>query len=153
LLIKIPYLAKTKRKKEGEKNMIEISSGIEGQQLALSELEEKLKPLGYSIGGNWDYDHGSFDYKISDKDGYLFLRIPFNAIEGQLDADGCRVEITRPFLLSHVYQKGLDDHAHSSNTTAIFNQFSEPVEEDGDVPTRYVEIGESLLKEVESTLL
>jgi hypothetical protein len=133
--------------------MIEIPSRIEGQRILLSKLEEKLKPMGYTIGGNWDYDHGSFDYKISDKDGYLFLRIPFDAIEGELDSDGCRVEITRPFLLAHVYEKGLDDHAHTSNTTALFNQFSEPVEKDGDVPTQYVEIGQSLLKEVEASLL
>ncbi len=133
--------------------MIEIPSTIEEKRMALSELEAKLKPMGYSIGGNWDYDHGSFDYKISDQDGYLFLRIPFNAIEGQLDADGCRVELQRPYLLSHIYQEGLDDHAHSSNTLASFNQFSEPVEKDADVPNQYKEIGESLLKQVEAALV
>lgn len=133
--------------------MIEMPSRIEGKRMTLSELEEKLKPMGYSIGGNWDYDHGSFDYKISDQGGYLFLRIPFDAIEGQLDADGCRVEIQRPFLLAHIYQEGLDDHAHSSNATASFNQFSEPVEEDADVPTQYIEIGKSLLKQVEAALI
>ncbi|MBM4760697.1 YugN-like family protein [Bacillus sp. B15-48] len=127
--------------------MIEIPSTIEGLQIRLSDLEEHLKPLGYSIGGNWDYDHGFFDYKIADHDGYLFLRLPFIAIDGQLDADVCSVEIKRPFLLSHVYQKGLDDHAHTNST---FNQFSEPVDKDGRIPPSYVEIGKSLLKEVEA---
>lgn len=133
--------------------MIELPSKIEGKSVTLAELEAKLKPLGYSIGGNWDYDHGSFDYKVSDKDGYLFLRLPFNTVEGQLDADGCIVKMQRPFLLSHIYQKGLDDHAHSSNTMATFNQFSEPVDEDGEVPEQYIVVGKSLLEEVEAVIL
>ncbi|SEM60760.1 YugN-like family protein [Mesobacillus persicus] len=133
--------------------MIELPSKIEGKSATLADLEIKLKPLGYSIGGNWDYDHGSFDYKVSDKDGYLFLRLPFNAVEGQLDADGCIVEMQRPFLLAHIYQKGLDDHAHSSNTMATFNQFSEPVDEDGEVPEQYIVVGKSLLEEVEAVIL
>jgi hypothetical protein len=129
--------------------MIEIPSTVEGTQIRLSDLEQKLKPMGYSIGGNWDYDHGYFDYKIADHDGYLFLRIPFSVIEGQLDSDICSVEVQQPFLLNHVYQEGLDDHAHSSST---FNQFSEPVDKDGSIPSRYVDIGKSLLKEVENAL-
>lgn len=133
--------------------MIELPSKIEGKSATLAELEAKLKPLGYSIGGNWDYDHGSFDYKVSDKDGYLFLRLPFNVVEGQLDADGCIVKMQRPFLLAHIYQKGLDDHAHSSNTMATFNQFSEPVDEDGEVPEQYIIVGKSLLEEVEAAIL
>ncbi|MCM3588440.1 YugN-like family protein [Mesobacillus maritimus] len=132
--------------------MLEIPSSIEGQQQRLSDLEAKLKPMGFSIGGNWDYDHGSFDYKISDKDGYLFLRIPFYAVDGQLDDDVCSVEIQQPFLLSHIYEKGLDDHAHSEVFSGTFNQFSEPVEKDAEVPKQYVDVGKSLVKEVEAAL-
>ncbi|MGQ0421215.1 YugN family protein, partial [Bacillus sp. HC-Mk] len=44
--------------------MIPIQSNLEGRTYALYKLEEIMKPLGYSIGGNWDYDKGCFDYKI-----------------------------------------------------------------------------------------
>jgi hypothetical protein len=133
--------------------MIELTSQLEGKRFDLYQLEQALKPMGYSIGGNWDYDQGSFDYKIADEPGYQFLRLPFTAVEGQLDAKNCVVEFRRPFLLGHVYQEGLDDHVHVDNSNASFNQFSEPVEKDGDVPDRFVKIGKTLIKDVENALL
>ncbi len=134
--------------------MIEISSQLEGKQFDLYKLEQRLKPEGYSIGGNWDYDHGYFDYKISDTDGYQFLRLPFQAIDGQLDSPNCTVELGKPFLLNHVYQSGLDDdHTHADNSSAAFNQFQEPEDKDGRIPEQLREVGERLVQELESILL
>ncbi|MFE8702414.1 YugN-like family protein [Cytobacillus sp. FJAT-54145] len=133
--------------------MIEIPSKVEGKHFDLYKLEQLLKPLGYTIGGNWEYDHGSFDYKIDDEVGYQFLRVPFHAIDGQLDSNGCTVAMDRPFLLSHKYQRGLDDHAFTWNRSASFNQFSEPVDKDASFPEKYVDLGKSLVSELEATLL
>lgn len=133
--------------------MIELTSQLEGKRFDLYQLEETLKPMGYSIGGNWDYDQGSFDYKMADEPGYQFLRLPFTAVEGQLDAKNCVVEFRRPFLLGHIYQEGLDDHVNVDNSNALINQFSEPVAKDGDVPNRFVKIGQTLLKDIEQALL
>ena len=134
--------------------MKEISSQLAGKQFDLFKLEQKLKPEGYTIGGNWEYDHGSFDYKISDTDGYQFLRLPFQAIDGQLDSPNCTVELGKPFLLSHVYQQGLDnDHTHADNSSAAFNQFQEPVDKDGQIPDQFRDIGKTLVQELESILL
>lgn len=91
--------------------MIELPLRLEGKQFQLYHLEEQLKPLGYVIGGGWDYDHGYFDYKIADDLGYQFLRVPFRAVDGQLDSHGTTVELGRPFLLAHKYQQGIDDFA------------------------------------------
>lgn len=132
---------------KGAKSVIEIPSTIEGKQFDLYKLEQKLKPIGYSIGGNWDYDHGAFDYKINDEVGYQFLRVPFSAVDGQLDAPNCTVELGRPFLLSHKYQIGLDDHIGDAGT---LNQFSEPVDSDASFPEEYIETGKVLVKELES---
>ncbi|WP_442595820.1 YugN-like family protein [Neobacillus sp. D3-1R] len=132
--------------------MIEIESSIEGKKYDLFKLEQILKPLGYTIGGNWDYDHGSFDYKIDDEVGYQFLRIPFKAIDGQLDARNCTVELEKPFLLSHKYQIGIDDHAEIGNASATFNQFQEPQDKDASFPDKYIDLGKSLVKELEQTL-
>ena len=133
--------------------MIEIPSELEGKSFDLYKLEQKLKPIGYSIGGNWDYDKGYFDYKIDNKDGYQFLRLPFMAIDGQLDARGCTVELGRPFLLSHLYEDGLDDHAHTAVISGSFNQFSEPIEKDAEFPEKYMDNGKALVKELEAVLL
>ncbi|WP_071461291.1 YugN-like family protein [Bacillus massilinigeriensis] len=133
--------------------MIELSSEIEGKHFGLYMLEEILKPMGYAVGGSWEYDHGSFDYKIDDAVGYQFLRLPFRSIDGQLDSNGCTVVFERPFLLSHKYQRGLDDHAGTGAFSGSLNQFSEPVDKDASFPEPYIEMGKTLLKEVEEALL
>ncbi len=133
--------------------MITIPSKVESQVFTLYDLEQKLKPLGYVIGGGWDYDHGSFDYEIADDVGYQFLRLPFKAVNGQLDAPQVTVELGEPFLLSHKYQRGLDDNVRESNFRASFDQFSEPVDPDADFPEEYVEVGRELVQELERTLL
>jgi hypothetical protein len=138
---------------KGGKNVKELSSKLEGQHYKLYKLEQVLKPLGYSIGGNWDYDHGYFDYKIDDSVGYQFLRVPFIAVDGQLDSRGTTVEFGKPFLLSHKYQRGLDDHASAGDISGVVNQFSEPVDADASFPEEYITTGKELVKELEDVLL
>lgn len=132
--------------------MIELASKLEGELFKLYVLEQTLKPLGYVIGGNWDYDHGFFDYKINDEVGYQFLRIPFQAMDGQLDSQGTTVQIGKPYLLSHKYQIGLDDNVHVGNINASFNQFAEPQDPDAQFPDEYLSLGKELLKEAEEAL-
>ncbi|MFK2827266.1 YugN-like family protein [Bacillus sp. B190/17] len=132
--------------------MIQLPSALEGKTFNLHDLEQQLKPLGYSIGGNWDYDSGSFDYKIDDEEGYQFLRLPFTAVDGQLDSPGVIVQFGSPFVLAHVYQGGIDDVASSGNISGAFNQFAEPEDPDAQVKEEYVASGKRLLEEVERTL-
>ena len=132
--------------------MIEISSNLVGKQFDLNKLERLLKPKGYVIGGNWDYDQGSFDYKMAEQDGYQFLRIPFTAIDGDIDSHHCTVLMGQPYLLSHLYQGGLDDHAHSDNSSATFNQFQEPANKDASMPENFQEVGKKLVQEIEVLL-
>lgn len=132
--------------------MIPIPSKIEGAEFQLYKLEQELKAIGYSIGGNWDYDHGYFDYKIDDKVGYQFLRVPFQSVDGQLDSQGTTVELGRPFLLSHKYQIGIDDNVHVWNRTASFDQFSEPEDPDATFPKEFIELGHTLVHELEAVL-
>jgi hypothetical protein len=133
--------------------MIELPSKVEGKQFDLYKLEQKLKPIGYSIGGNWDYDNGSFDYKINEHDGYQYLRLPFHAVDGQLDVRGCTVELRRPFLLSHQFEAGIDQQGTAGVFSGSFSQFQEPEDKDANLPDRYKEIGQTLVAELESVLL
>ncbi|MDQ0219608.1 hypothetical protein ELQ35_18940 [Peribacillus cavernae] len=133
--------------------MIELSSRLEGKTFVLYELESEMKPLGYDISGNWEYDHGYFDYKIDDSDGYQFLRIPFRAVDGQLDSNGTTVELQKPFLLSHQYQDAIDDEGNIGNISAAFNQFQEPKNPDAEFPENYIGLGKSLVHDLEKQLL
>lgn len=132
--------------------MIQIDSSIEGMRFNLHKLEELLKPRGYTIGGNWDYDRGCFDYKMANDDGYQFLRVPFTAVEGELDRAGAVVRLEKPFVLNHVFQAGIDDHAHIGNATASFNQFAEPEDPDGTVDDKYVKMARRLVNNLEKIL-
>ncbi|ARK31880.1 YugN-like family protein [Halalkalibacter krulwichiae] len=139
--------------------MITLQSTVEGKQFKLKELEDKLKPLGYSIGGGWEYDHGYFDYKIDDENGYTFLRVPFRAIDGELEQRGVTVQVGTPFLLNHKYQDSLDDNPDVFNGlvrmtwNSSINQFQEPVEKDGTIDQKYMPTATSLIEELELTLL
>ncbi|WP_216830952.1 YugN-like family protein [Alkalihalobacterium elongatum] len=132
--------------------MIQLNSAIENKQFKLQHLEEKLKPLGYVIGGNWDYDHGFFDYKVDQTVGnYVFLRVPFKAVDGELDQKGVKVELGKPFLLNHDFQESLDDNILEYNS--FMNQFAEPENKDAEVPQDMITSGQSLVQELEATLL
>lgn len=146
-------LEKLRKSLKGDFFMIEMPSKVEGREYRLFDLEQSLKPIGYVIGGNWDYDHGYFDYKIDDEDGYMFYRVPFHAVDGQLDTSGCTVAIDRPFLLAHEFEADLDQDANASTFNASFNQFQGPEDEDAAVPDKYLETGKVLTAELESILL
>jgi hypothetical protein len=143
-----------KTKKERRCGMYQIPSKLEGERFPLFKLEKLLKPKGYTIGGNWEYGQGYLDYKMANDEGYQFLRIPFTPLQGQaLDYEGTAVELGTPFILSHVYQNHLDDHANTGNMSGSFNQFAEPEDKDGTVPEKYADLGRELVSELENILL
>lgn len=140
-------------KKEVVSWMIPISSALENSNFSLQTLEEKLKPQGFVIGGNWDYDHGSFDYKMTNEDGYQFLRVPFKAIEGMLDSPGVVVKLGKPFVLTHLYQSGIEEESDNGALQGAINQFQSPADPDAAVPGKYIRQAERLVTELESLLL
>ncbi|NEU30044.1 hypothetical protein GN156_04530 [bacterium LRH843] len=130
--------------------MISLPTAIEGMQMTLKELEDKLKPLRYNIGGGWEYDKGYFDYKIDQNPGYTFLRLPFHAIDGEIGQRGVTVELGQPFLLRHQYEAGLDDDVV---TGGVLNQFQTPVDKDAAIDPKFKRTAQSLIQELELTLL
>ncbi|HET7657497.1 MAG TPA: YugN-like family protein [Bacillales bacterium] len=132
--------------------MIQLESQLEGTEHSLFALEEALEPLGFVIGDNWQYDHGYFDYKINEKDGYLFLRFPFVATEGALDTRGVKVKFGTPYLLNHKYEAGLDQEVGTGVLSGFTNQFQEPVDKDDHIPEKYAEVGQQIVKEAEDAV-
>ncbi|WP_078392095.1 YugN-like family protein [Shouchella patagoniensis] len=136
--------------------MIELESTIEGLTIKAKELEALLEPIGYSLGGNWDYDHGYYDYKLSEEDGYTFLRVPFKAIEGEVGSVSAIFQLGTPYLLHHVYQAENDESQISGFIPAaadgLINQFQKPVNKDAEVDSKYRMVAKNLLQELEHTL-
>ncbi|MBP1950081.1 YugN-like family protein [Virgibacillus litoralis] len=133
--------------------MVPINSEVENKIYPLYVLEERLKPEGFVIGSNWDYEKGYFDMKIDDDGIYYFLRIPFYAVAGSLDYPGVTVRVDQPFLLAHQYQRGYDEEGAGGALRGAFDQFQSPVNADADVPDEYVETGREIMKKVERLLL
>ncbi|SDZ49043.1 YugN-like family protein [Evansella caseinilytica] len=132
--------------------MIEVQSAIENREFLLYDLEKKLKPLGYVIGGGWDYDHGYFDYKLEDNGSYLFVRLPFSAVNGELDTKGVHVRLGRPFLFSHQYERNLD-HDNEEDPNPLLNQFSAPENPDAPFPSEWIAAGREHVRELEQVIL
>jgi len=134
--------------------MYPLKSKLEKEIFPLNSIEGKLKEHGFVIGPNWDFDHGSFDLLMADDGGYQYLRLPFDVTSGSLDMNGAVVQFQTPYLLTHIYNEGIDDNVGmEGSVTASLNQFSEPLEEDAKVPKKYQIKGIEILKKVEEYLL
>ncbi|MRG85204.1 YugN-like family protein [Salinibacillus xinjiangensis] len=133
--------------------MYKLDSGIENQVFSLIDLENKLKPIGFTIGSSWEYDHGSFDYQMTNEGRYYFVRIPFTAEIGQLDEPGVQVRVGKPFILGHQYTDGIDEDVMIGNITAGINQFQSPTDPDTEVPDEYIHQGNEIIKNVEKALI
>ena len=129
--------------------LIPIQSNLEGRTYALYKLEEIMKPLGYSIGGSGIMIKDASITKLMKKMGINF-RVPFTAIDGELDVPGVIVRLGTPYILSHVYQDELDDNVNTLTAgTSGMDQFAEPKDPDGDVKRKYINIGKVLMQELE----
>lgn len=60
--------------------MLALSSAVEGRHFKLHDLEKKLKPIGYVIGGGWEYEHGFFDYKVDQNEATYFCECHFKQL-------------------------------------------------------------------------
>jgi hypothetical protein len=132
--------------------MIQLSSVLENSEDGFGEVNGYLGQFGFTLGGNWDYEHGYFDRNL-DEAHKVWLRIPFKVIQGALDGDNVAtdavVKMGKPFILKHMYNEGLDKEATPKVYGSLFDQFQEPVDKDADVENKWVHEAANLLKKVE----
>lgn len=131
--------------------MIILDTEIEGKTAKFGEMMEHLCPLGYCLGGNWDYDKGHFDSVLWREGGEtIYMRIPFHVVEGMLDEYQARIRFDKPYVIKHVVNIGLDRDESSLLTTTGVNQFQEPLDQDGNIhrPQKWEEAGEAAINEI-----
>lgn len=135
--------------------MIPISSSIESQEKKFTEIQELLKESQFTLGGNWDYGGGSFDRALDDENK-VWLRIPFEVIDGNMDSElsenNAQIRFGGPFVLKHLYNEGNDPEASVRVVGAMFDQFQAPVDPDADVEPRWVERGREVMRQVEQRI-
>ena len=134
--------------------MVPLHSKLTGKEEAFEKVRHQLHAFEFTLGGNWEYDHGCYD-RYLDEAHKVWLRIPFEATHGRLDGDtdstDAVVRIGEPFVLKHLYNEGLDKEAQVSTYGALMNQFQEPVDKDAGVEGKWIEEAKALLSKVESS--
>lgn len=126
-----------------------IESSITGISGNFEEIRDAIDNDGFTLA-NWDYDHGFFDKQLDEK-AMVFLRIPIEVIDGQLDSIDAFIRFGTPFVLKHVYQT--DVEVDPGDTTGLFssfvNQFQEPADKDASVEAHWVEKATEVLRQLE----
>ncbi|SDC01813.1 YugN-like family protein [Paenibacillus sp. UNCCL117] len=136
--------------------MVPLDSKLAGIEEPYDKAAGVLQEFEFSLGGNWDYEHGCFDRSL-DEGHKVWLRIPFEVTHGVLEGEnggvGTVIQLGSPFVLKHLYNEGLDEEAQVRVVSALFDQFQEPVDKDAPVEGEWVDQAKLVLKEVESRWL
>src|SRR5690625_1361209 len=136
--------------------MINLETDIEGKQMYFGYAKKSLKKWGFCLGGGWDYDRGMFD-GVMDRDGEetIYLRMPFQVLEGELDKSEALIEFQKPFVIKHVINLGLDKDENALLTTTGLNQFQKPLDKDGYIydKSKWVEFGEQAVGDILNNIL
>lgn len=135
--------------------MIHLETDIEGKQMTFGDAEREMRKQGLVMGGNWDYDRGLFDGILHRESGEtIYLRLPFQVLEGELDREDAVIEFLKPFVIKHVVHVGLDKTENSLLSITGFNQFQKPLDQDGHIHDKneWQEFGEELVGNLLDTL-
>jgi hypothetical protein len=126
-----------------------ITSRVQDYDVANNTLAEQ----GFALGGNWDYDHGSFDCAL-DEANKVWLRLPFDVTVGNLDSESpesnVKIKFGQPFVLKHLYNEGSDKEAQPRAFGALLDQFSDPVDPDDEIESHWIELAKHKLNKVET---
>lgn len=80
-----------------------LDSALENREEAFVNFSSYMNDHGFSLGGNWDYEHGYFDRSL-DEGQKVWLRIPFQVTHGSFDGESSGsdavIRIGQPFLLN-----------------------------------------------------
>ncbi|WP_127570310.1 YugN family protein [Paenibacillus xylaniclasticus] len=136
--------------------MIALRSDIEFTECEFAEAKEKLEREQFTLGGNWDYDRGTFDRYLDDE-RKVWLRLPFEVITGSIDVDradnNASIKFGTPFVLKHLYQEGNDEEATVRLAGSVFDQFQSPADPDARVEAVWIDKAKHALAAAEHVLL
>ncbi len=118
--------------------MIALKSKIEGKTVIYGNALKLFKEAGMDIGGGWEYDHGMFDTILYQrKETTIYLRVPFQVLEGELDSPRTVIRFQTPFVIKHVMNIGLDEEDSATMTVAGLEQFQAPQDPDAPIDRQH----------------
>lgn len=132
--------------------MLRLDSELNGRFAHYGQLRDKICKHGFCIGGNWDYDKGSFDTKIwcdREQGETIYLRMPFIVLQGELDGYDTVIRFQEPYVIKHVVHVGLEYDGSSFIDATGFSQFQSPVDKDAPIinKSKWVHVSEQLVND------
>ncbi|WP_181348944.1 YugN family protein [Thalassobacillus sp. CUG 92003] len=100
------------------------NTGIEGLVLEYSPLTHLMEKNGFMLGGSWDYERVTYDYKINspEKNITYYLRIQGYAIEGDVDRKTAVIELLPPLIGKHYYPHGVEYGEQEEFSSSILDK-------------------------------
>ncbi|WP_082234286.1 YugN family protein [Halobacillus massiliensis] len=85
-------------------------TGIEKVLVDLKPLTHIMESNGFILGGSWDYERVTYDYKIDspEKNITYYIRIQGYALEGDVDKGNAVIQLMTPLLGKHYYPHGVE---------------------------------------------
>ncbi|MCT6925261.1 MULTISPECIES: YugN family protein [Bacillales] len=129
--------------------MLLLETALVGREAKYGLLRSQICKYGFSIGGNWDYDKGSFDVALWREGGTtIYLRAPFVVVEGEMDCYDCIIRFQKPFIIKHIVNMGLDYDESSWLDATGASQFQSPVEKDAEIcqKSKWMNVGQDVIE-------
>lgn len=112
-------------------------TGVDGLIVDFKPLTELMERNGFILGGAWDYERVTYDYKMNapEKNITYYIRIQGYAIEGDVDRGDAVIRLMTPLLGRHYYPHGVEygeQEGFSSGiierATKLVSKIKEPAE-------------------------
>ncbi|SDJ03999.1 YugN family protein [Salimicrobium halophilum] len=86
------------------------NTGIEDLVLDVRTLTRVMESKGFMLGGSWDYERVTYDYKIESNEENItyYVRIQGYALEGDVDKGNAVIKLMTPLLGRHYYPHGVE---------------------------------------------
>ncbi len=127
-------------------------TSIVGQEATFGVCSDVFGRHQFHLGGNWDYDHGSFDRILAeDGEATIYVRVPFDVTEGELDAPEARIVFGTPYVIKHVAQADTTLNTEGLDS-GLLNQFQKPADPDAPLDEQWVEEGRRVVEAVAQML-
>ena len=88
--------------------MVFENSGIENVVIPQGSLQDIMNHNGCVLGGSWDYERMTFDYKYEIPEGIYYLRFPGYAVDGDVGANNATMQLMDPYMGKHYYPTGVE---------------------------------------------
>lgn len=132
--------------------MVPLESELQNVETSVQEASRIMNQYHFSLGGNWEYDHGYFDRNL-DEEQKVWIRFPFQVTKGRLDSEsaneGTEIRFGSPFVLKHLYNEGLEEEAQMNTYGALVNQFQTPTDPDASIDEKWLEQASEIMREMD----